>query len=127
MPSGISAFVSFSQPEKAVLPIPRRLPGKLSVLRFLQPANAPFSKPVTPSGTLISVRFPHRLNAPLPTDVTLSGTVYAVSDELHQLFVPGRSCMPADVLLDSAGVLAGTLLCSAVLSCISVSTAGRNS
>ena len=56
-----------------------------------------------------------------------SGTGYAVSDEFHQLFVPGRACMPADVLLDSAGVLAGTLLCGIFLFCIFAGTEGRNS
>ncbi len=35
------------------------------------------------------------------------GTLYAVSDELHQGFVPGRSPMVTDVLIDSAGVIAG--------------------
>ena len=55
-----------------------------------------------------------------------AGTVYAVSDELHQLFVPGRACMPADVMLDSAGVLAGALICSAVLVCVFAGNAGRN-
>ena len=55
------------------------------------------------------------------------GTVYAVSDELHQLFVPGRACMPGDVLLDSAGVLTGTLFCAAVLGCIFAGIAGRTS
>ena len=57
----------------------------------------------------------------------LAGAVYAVSDELHQFFAPGRACMWQDVLLDSAGVLTGTLLCSAVLVCIFVGTEGRNS
>ena len=56
-----------------------------------------------------------------------SGTGYAVSDEFHQLFVPGRACMPADVLLDSAGVLAGTILCGILLFCIFAGNAGRNS
>lgn len=37
----------------------------------------------------------------------LIGTGYAVSDELHQLFVPGRACMATDVMIDSGGVLAG--------------------
>lgn len=31
--------------------------------------------------------------------------LYAISDELHQLFVEGRSCEAADVLVDSFGVL----------------------
>ena len=39
----------------------------------------------------------------------LSGAAYAVSDEVHQLFVPGRSCEAADMLIDSGGVLAGSL------------------
>ena len=37
------------------------------------------------------------------------GSLYAVSDELHQLFVPGRSCELTDMLIDSGGVAAGTL------------------
>ena len=54
----------------------------------------------------------------------LSGAVYAVSDELHQFFVPGRACMWQDVLLDSAGVFAGTLLCGAFMACIFAVTEG---
>lgn len=38
----------------------------------------------------------------------LAGSLYAVSDELHQLFVPGRSCELTDMLIDSSGVVAGT-------------------
>ena len=30
-------------------------------------------------------------------------TLYAVTDEVHQLFVPGRDGNPTDVLIDSAG------------------------
>ena len=33
--------------------------------------------------------------------------LYAVSDELHQYFVPGRSCMWQDCAIDAAGALAG--------------------
>lgn len=33
--------------------------------------------------------------------------LYAVSDEFHQLFVPGRSCEARDVLIDFCGSLAG--------------------
>ena len=42
------------------------------------------------------------------------GTLYAASDEIHQLFVPGRSGQLRDVLLDSDGVAAGILLAWAV-------------
>jgi VanZ family protein len=37
------------------------------------------------------------------------GIAYAVSDEIHQHFVPGRLGSPLDVLIDSVGVLAGVL------------------
>lgn len=36
--------------------------------------------------------------------------LYAVSDEVHQLFVPGREGALKDVLLDGSGALAGVLL-----------------
>ncbi|HEX2292317.1 MAG TPA: VanZ family protein [Gaiellaceae bacterium] len=36
--------------------------------------------------------------------------LYAVVDEIHQSFVPGRQGAVADVLIDSVGVLAGVLL-----------------
>lgn len=40
----------------------------------------------------------------------LMGVLYAVSDEVHQLFVPGRSGQVTDVCIDSFGVLTGTLV-----------------
>ena len=36
--------------------------------------------------------------------------IYAVSDELHQLFVPGRGCQLKDIIIDSAGSLSGIFL-----------------
>ena len=36
--------------------------------------------------------------------------LYAISDEVHQLFVPGRSGQVSDVLLDSVGATAGILI-----------------
>ena len=36
--------------------------------------------------------------------------LYAISDEVHQLFVPGRSGQIKDVLLDSGGALTGIIL-----------------
>ena len=35
--------------------------------------------------------------------------LYAVSDEIHQLFVPGRAAAVGDVLIDTAGGLTGIL------------------
>ena len=39
-----------------------------------------------------------------------AGVAYAISDELHQYFVPGRVASPVDVAIDSVGVAAGVLL-----------------
>ena len=44
----------------------------------------------------------------------LIGTAYAVTDEFHQSFVPGRSCELRDVMIDSCGVLTGVLLVTLV-------------
>jgi VanZ family protein len=38
------------------------------------------------------------------------GVAYAVSDELHQHFVPGRQGSPLDVAIDAVGVVVGVLL-----------------
>jgi len=46
---------------------------------------------------------------------SLIGAVYAVSDEIHQTFVPGRAGMIRDVLLDTAGVLTGTAALTLIL------------
>lgn len=40
--------------------------------------------------------------------------LYAISDELHQLYIPGRSGQVSDVILDSAGGLVGILVLNAV-------------
>jgi len=37
------------------------------------------------------------------------GSLYAVTDEVHQVFVPGRHGSPLDWGLDTAGVVAGAL------------------
>ena len=38
------------------------------------------------------------------------GAAYAVTDELHQSFVPGRVGSPLDVAIDAAGVAVGVAL-----------------
>lgn len=41
--------------------------------------------------------------------------LYAASDELHQLFVPGRSAEIRDILIDSGGVLIGVLIIAVIV------------
>ncbi len=45
----------------------------------------------------------------------LMGIIYGATDELHQLFVPGRSGELSDVILDGTGVLAGVLLATGII------------
>ncbi len=40
--------------------------------------------------------------------------IYAASDEIHQFFVPGRSCQVFDILVDSMGVLCGIIILTVV-------------
>lgn len=40
----------------------------------------------------------------------IAGTLYACTDELHQLFVEGRSCELRDVCIDAAGVAIGVFI-----------------
>ena len=53
--------------------------------------------------------------------------VYAVSDEVHQLFVPGRSGEVRDVLIDSLGAALGILFSYALTRLVRARRAGRHS
>ena len=48
--------------------------------------------------------------------VLLISLIYAGLDELHQYFVPGRSCSLGDFWIDSTGILLGFLVVLAVSS-----------
>lgn len=37
--------------------------------------------------------------------------LYAVSDEIHQYFVPDRACRFTDVMIDTSGAIAGAVIC----------------
>lgn len=37
--------------------------------------------------------------------------IYAISDEIHQIFIPGRSCQITDILIDSIGVITAIYIC----------------
>lgn len=39
-----------------------------------------------------------------------TGIIYATSDEIHQSFVPGRTPMITDIMIDTMGVILGILL-----------------
>jgi len=54
----------------------------------------------------------HKLKLVIPA--FLICVLYAISDEVHQLFIPGRSGQFTDVLIDCFGGLVGVLLMSAL-------------
>ena len=58
---------------------------------------------------------PNRFRTRPPALAWAVGTLYAVSDEIHQIYVPGRAGRLSDVLIDSAGAAAGALVLLIVL------------
>lgn len=48
--------------------------------------------------------------APRPMEAFVFGLLYAISDEYHQSFVPGRTPMVRDVVIDTAGLVAAMAL-----------------
>lgn len=46
------------------------------------------------------------------------GILYAVIDEVHQIFVPGRACEFVDILIDTLGVSVGILISIAIFAII---------
>lgn len=36
--------------------------------------------------------------------------IYAITDEIHQIFVPGRACQFLDMMVDLAGILSGFIV-----------------
>ena len=48
------------------------------------------------------------------------GALYAITDEIHQLFVPGRSGMIKDVFIDSLGIITGVIICLIIIKIINI-------
>jgi len=46
----------------------------------------------------------------------LIGATYAVSDEIHQYFIPGRSAEFRDVLIDTGGIIIGIIIVLIIIS-----------
>ena len=46
------------------------------------------------------------------------GAIYAISDEIHQSFIPDRTPLVGDVIIDSCGVLVGIGIVFAVISVV---------
>lgn len=46
-----------------------------------------------------------------PVFTVVLSTFYGITDEIHQIFVPGRACMAFDVFVDMCGATVGVLMC----------------
>ena len=52
----------------------------------------------------------YNINEKLKVIISLSiGVIYAISDEIHQMFIAGRTAKPTDVFIDTLGVTVGGL------------------
>lgn len=56
-----------------------------------------------------------KLFSPASLGVIIFCFLYAFSDELHQSFVPGRSCEFRDMMIDTSGAIMGMLISMAVM------------
>ena len=63
----------------------------------------------------LAVRWPGRAGFSLARVLVIVGAmaVFGTVDEVHQTWIPGRSCDPADALADSVGAGAGAVVASA--------------
>ena len=66
----------------------------------------------TLGGMLITIMFINFKEYITKTKIAsfLLGATYAITDEIHQLFIPGRSGEIRDVLIDSTGILLGVFI-----------------
>lgn len=103
--------------------------GIITIVRnwLLAASNALFGHPVdvSPVGHfteffLLGIALTNALRLRLPLArsaayATLIASLYGVSDELHQIFVPGRSCDPMDWLVDTLAALIASIVFTALL------------
>lgn len=59
----------------------------------------------------VAGRLPSRIRLRAAVWSVVIAIAYAASDEIHQMFVPGRSADVPDLLADAVGVFAGTGAC----------------
>lgn len=73
----------------------------------------------TPGGILILLHVNlYKIKANKKVIITwLLGTTYAITDEIHQLFVPGRSGEIRDVCIDSLGIITGIIIILIIFKC----------
>ena len=67
-----------------------------------------------------------KLITPQSLGVIVFGFLYAVSDEFHQHFIPGRSCEFRDMMIDTGGVTVGMCVSLIFMGIIAIFARKRN-
>lgn len=96
----LTAAVIFYLSSRPALPTPPLFPHQDKLFHFLEFAGL---------GLMVFLNRDSWGSRPLPVMLLLVAA-YALSDEVHQSFVPGRDCSPADLAADIAGGAAAILL-----------------
>ena len=69
---------------------------------------------------LMAICSTYNINEKLKVIISLSvGIFYAISDEIHQMFIAGRTAKPTDVFIDTLGVVLGILIIMLILKIVS--------
>lgn len=66
-------------------------------------------------GGIVSFALANQFNIKIKKKIIIAlviCVIYAITDELHQYFVPGRSSEIRDVLIDSTGAMLGIFICN---------------
>ena len=69
-------------------------------------------------GATVSLGFFTTLKRTAPLASLILCFIYAVSDEIHQIFVPGRACKAKDMFIDLCGAALGIIFFTLIVSFI---------
>lgn len=84
---------------------------KVESLQFFVRKAAHFSAYAVLSALTLLAALSFYLKAKLSSVIALSySLIFSITDEIHQSFVPGRSCEIRDVLIDFCGAITGTII-----------------
>jgi len=107
---GVFLFAITSWPRPPEIPVLSGIPNFDKVVHFGLYAAESFL-------LYLAIRWPGRARFSLLRVLALTGLMAAwgTVDEVHQTWIPGRSCDPEDALADTAGGAAGALVASALV------------
>ena len=109
--SALPASLSAEESGLLVAVLSRLFPANPELISFWVRKTAHFLEYLVLGGSItLTLNDYMKRGIAIPFLAWAAGAVYAVSDEVHQSFVPGRSCELRDMLIDACGVAVGVLL-----------------